>query len=240
VPSDVVRLEWRNRIEAEYRSAALTHHYVLWLLQLGFSPDLIRDGLDIVADELDHARLSHDVHIDAGGADAPAIDRGSLTLDATITASAQDLDVAVVLATVRVFCLGETVAVPLFRHLRSGCNQSTAKSALDRIVVDEGRHSAFGWAALDAMVERWGVDRVRSIVTPALPSMIGALDDAYGTGAVARDAAASVDDDRTWGVVPPSEYEPILRTTATNVWADRFAARGIDFAGAWHESTGTC
>lgn len=237
--SDVTRLEWRNRVEAEYRSAALTQHYVLWLLQLGFSPDLIRDGLDIVADELDHARLSHDVNIDAGGAGAPAIDRGSLTLDAAITASARDLDIAVVLATVRVFCLGETVAVPLFRHLRNGCSQPTARAALDRIVVDEGRHSSFGWTALDAMVERWGGDRVRSIVTPALPAMILALDEAYGRGAIARDATTSVDDDRTWGVVPPSEYEPILRTTATNVWAERFATRGIDFASAWQESRGT-
>jgi hypothetical protein len=211
----------------------------LWLLQLGFSPDLIRDGLDIVADELDHARLSHDVHVDAGGTGAPAIDRGSLSLDATITATAEDLDVAVVLATVRVFCLGETVAVPLFRHLRSGCTQPTARAALDRIVVDEGRHSSFGWTTLDAMIERWGVERVRSIVAPALPSMIVALDAAYGRGASARAPAESGDEDRTWGVVPPSEYEPILHTTATNVWTERFAARGIDFAAAWHESNGT-
>ena len=46
--SDRVRAEWRNRIAAEYGSAAITQHFVLWLIQIGARPDLIHDGLRIV------------------------------------------------------------------------------------------------------------------------------------------------------------------------------------------------
>ena len=42
--SDRVRGEWRARIAAEYGSAAITQHLVLWLIQIGASPDLIDAG----------------------------------------------------------------------------------------------------------------------------------------------------------------------------------------------------
>ena len=44
-----VREEWRARIAAEYTSAAITQHLVLWLIQAGAPPDLIEAGLAIVA-----------------------------------------------------------------------------------------------------------------------------------------------------------------------------------------------
>ena len=78
--SDRVRAEWRNRIAAEYSSAAITQHFVLWLIQIGASPDLIELGLAIVTDELAHAQLSAEVYAEAGGTAAPAIDRAGLAL----------------------------------------------------------------------------------------------------------------------------------------------------------------
>src|SRR5262245_26733130 len=65
--SDAVRGEWARRIGAEYRSAAITQHLTLWLIQMGASPDLIDSGLRIVKDELAHARLSHRVYTAAKG-----------------------------------------------------------------------------------------------------------------------------------------------------------------------------
>src|SRR5579883_1834465 len=56
--SNVVRSEWLRRVEAEYRSAALTQHLTLWLIQVGASPDLVRAGLRIVRDEMTHAAMS--------------------------------------------------------------------------------------------------------------------------------------------------------------------------------------
>ena len=103
-----VQHEWRARIAAEYTSAAITQQLVLWLIQAGAPPDLIDDGLAIVADELAHSRLSHDVYTAAGGREPPALDRERLGL--TRTHDRLELDILAV--AVRVFCLGETVAVP--------------------------------------------------------------------------------------------------------------------------------
>ncbi|MEO7331341.1 MAG: ferritin-like domain-containing protein, partial [Minicystis sp.] len=50
--SEAVRGEWLRRVQAEYRSAAVTQQLTLWLIQMGASPDLISAGLRIVRDEL--------------------------------------------------------------------------------------------------------------------------------------------------------------------------------------------
>ena len=65
--TELVREEWRARIAAEYTSAAVTQHLVLWLIQAGAPPDLIDAGLAIVADELVHSRMSHEVYVAASG-----------------------------------------------------------------------------------------------------------------------------------------------------------------------------
>ena len=140
-----VREEWRARIAAEYTSAAITQQLVLWLIQAGAPPDLIDAGLAIVADELVHSRMSHEVYAAAGGTAPPAIDRTQLGLPR----SPDPLERDILRTAVRVFCLGETVAVPLFSHLRAGCTEPLAKDALDRILRDEDRHRDFGWDLLD-------------------------------------------------------------------------------------------
>ena len=73
--------EWRNRVRAEYGSAGLAAQSVHWMIQCGFPEEQIAVGLRIVQDELDHARLSHDVVVDQGGADEP------MSLDIRSTAS---------------------------------------------------------------------------------------------------------------------------------------------------------
>ena len=78
--SDAVRSEWGRRVEAEYRSAAITHHLTLWLIQIGASPDLLHEGLRIVGDELVHAELSFKTFADAGGTAVPPMSRESLAL----------------------------------------------------------------------------------------------------------------------------------------------------------------
>ena len=73
--SDAVRTEWLRRIEAEYGFAAITQHLGLWLVQLGASPDLVRMSNRIVADELEHARLSHVTYRAAGGTKVPSLEQ---------------------------------------------------------------------------------------------------------------------------------------------------------------------
>ena len=50
------------------------------------------------------------------------------------------MEISVARTGVEVFCLGETVAVPLFKVLREGCTVPAARRTLDRVLRDEVRH----------------------------------------------------------------------------------------------------
>jgi hypothetical protein len=220
-----VRDEWRARIAAEYTSAAVTQHLVLWLMQAAAPPELIDAGLVIVADELVHSRLSHEVYTAAGGVDPPAIDRAQLAL----ARSEAPLEHDILQVAVRVFCLGETVAVPLFRHLREHCTQPLARAALDRILRDEVRHRDFGWDLLDWLVSTDPDDQVPGRVVAALPAMLAELEATYGTAneAVAGDDGVISDADRAWGLAAPRDYADILARTVVRDYRPRFEVRGI-------------
>ncbi|MGE5185028.1 MAG: ferritin-like domain-containing protein [Acidobacteriota bacterium] len=223
--SERVRAEWRARIAAEYTSAAISQQVVLWLIQAGGPPDLIDAGLAIVADELAHSRASHEVYAAAGGSAPPAIDRDALGLPRTAAPLEHDL----LRACVRVFCLGETVAVPLFRHLREACTQPLARAALDRILRDEVRHRDFGWDLLDYLCSLDPGAPAR--VTAELPQMIAELEAGYGAAnpVVASDPGEMTAAERAWGLAPPREYAAILAQTVEKDYVPRFAGRGVDF-----------
>ncbi|MGE0548514.1 MAG: ferritin-like domain-containing protein [Kofleriaceae bacterium] len=219
-----VQAEWRARIAAEYTSAAITQHLVLWLIQAGAPPDLIDAGLVIVGDELVHSRMSHEVYIAAGGTEPPVLDREALGL----VRSSGPLEIDILRVAIRVFCLGETVAVPLFKQLREHCTQPIAREALDRILRDEVRHRDFGWDLLDWLSAALG-DQVPAWVSAALPQMLGELEASYGVGndTVASDDGAMTDADRAWGLAPPRDYAAILARTIEKDYRPRFEARDI-------------
>ena len=223
VASERVRQEWRARIAAEYTSAAITQQLTLWLMQAAAPPDLIDAGLAIVSDELAHSRLSHQVYVAAGGTEPPALEREVLGLRRMTTTLEHDI----LRAIVRVFCLGETVAVPLFSHLRGKASVASARTALDRILVDEVRHRDFGWDTLDYLISI--DDRIPQRVADELPQMIVELEAGYGVGnpAVAADDGAITAEDRAWGLAPPREYAEILSETIENDYIPRFEARGV-------------
>ncbi len=230
IATDRVREEWRARIAAEYTSAAITQNLVLWLLQAGAPPDLIEAGLAIVTDELVHSQMSHAVYVAAGGTLPPAIVRDQLGLARRHPGA---LEHDILGAAVRVFCLGETVAVPLFRHLREHCTQGVAREALDRNQRDEVRHRDFGWDLLDWLLTSPIAQDVPARVEAELPAMLAELHESYGTAnpAVATDSGEMTDDERTWGLAPPREYAAILATTIEKDYRPRFAARGITLTG---------
>jgi hypothetical protein len=222
-PTERVRAEWRARVAAEYTSATITQSYVLWLMQAGAPPDLIDAGLVIVADELVHSRMSHDVHVAAGGTTPPTLDRAELGLARRSDSLERDL----LAACVRVFCLGETVAVPLFRHLRERCTEPVARAALDRILRDEVRHRDFGWDILDWLTTI--VPDASAWVESALPAMFRELEGSYGEAnvVVSRNDADMTEAERAWGLAPPREYATILARTFEREWIPRFAARDV-------------
>jgi hypothetical protein len=231
-----VRAEWRARIAAEYASATITQELVLWLMVIGAPPDLIDEGLAIVSDELMHSRLSNDVYAAAGGNEPPAIDRSMLGL----TRQHDSVELDVLAATVRVFCLGETVAVPLFSHLRDRCTVAPARAALDRIIVDEVRHREFGWDTLDYLA----ATNIEPLIVPylrhELPAMFLQLQRNYGMAnrAVAADHGSISDDDRAWGLAPPREYAAILDRAFERDYSPRFEARGLATKSLWQAALG--
>jgi hypothetical protein len=225
-PTGEVAHAWAARVGAEYRSAAVTSELVLWLLRIGASPDLVRDGLAIVGDEVRHAELSREVWLRAGGEGAQAVDRD--TLGIARAHASLELDVAA--AIVRFFCLGETVAVPLFAALRKGATVPVARRALDRILRDEVRHRAFGWEALGWMLELPCAPDVRAMIGASLPSWLAELDAIYGDG-LEGGLESVTEAERAWGLAPAGEYAAILARTKRRVYAPRFAALGVPCPG---------
>ena len=220
-----VREEWRARIVAEYMSATITQHLVLWLMQISAPRELVEAGLAIVADELAHSRASEEVYVAAGGTTLPVLERDALGL----VRVARRLEDDILLVGVRVFCLGETVAVPLFRQLRESCTQPVARTALDRILRDEVRHREFGWDLLDWMISVDGPGAIER-VTETLPAMFHELEQSYGRGnaAVAEDDGEISDLERAWGLAVPREYAEVLARTIERDYRPRFNARGFE------------
>jgi len=223
-PSDAVRREWLRRVEAEYRSAAITQHLTLWLMQLGASPDLIAAGMRIAADELVHARMSHRVYVAAGGCSPPALARESLELTRRAD---EPLEHDVTRVAVDVFCLGETVAVPLFKELRAGCSVGVARRALDRILRDEVRHRDFGWVLLEWLLATPLGQALRALVVRELPAWLSRVHASYVPATTFADARITAAD-RAWGLMPPSLYRAAVDKASTRDWTPRFAKLGID------------
>ena len=163
-----VRAEWRARIAAEYTSAAITQHLVLWLIQAGAPPDLIDAGLAIVADELVHSRMSHEVYVAAGGTLPPAIERDRARPRAPQRA-----------ARARHPARRASACSASARPSRCRCSatcasaarEPVARAALDRILRDEVRHRDFGWDLLDWLCDASTTACPRSS-TPQLPAML--------------------------------------------------------------------
>lgn len=221
-PAAHVGAEWLRRVEAEYTSCAITASFVQWLIRLGAPPELIRDGLRIVDDELEHATLSHAVARAAGCDGRPALVQESLGL----RRSEAPLWLDALWTAVEAFCLGETVAVPLFVAMRADCTVEAARVALDRIVRDEVRHRDFGWSCLDWFTQTWG-DDARAQVERALPDMMQRLRENYGQpgAAPSRETAAT---DGQWGLLPVARYAEILERCVRRDYVPRFEALGID------------
>ena len=225
-----VRHEWLRRVEAEYRSSVITQTLTLWMTQAAVSPDLIAEGLRIAQDEIDHAALSMDVFLAAGGSEMPRIDRDSLTFGRTQGLSLEEDILRIALDS---FCLGETVAVPLFRSLREGCTETIAREALDRILKDEVRHRDFGWALLTWMLE--AEPKRKTLIELLLPNSFRGIRASYApafSGNVDKLPSQAIQ----WGLMDRSGYAEAVQKTWERDWQPRFAKLSIDARAAWEQA----
>ena len=224
-----VAREWLRRVEAEYTSAAVTAQMAQWLIRLGASPDLIRDCLRIVDDELEHATLSHATATAAGAEERPQLVQERLGLARN---PSRPFLIDAALQAVEIYCLGETVAVPLFVAMRERCTVEVARVALDRIVRDEVRHRDFGWTLLDWLLHNHG-DSVRDAVVSALPDMFASLQRSYVQSDLPTRKTEPDDEAETWGLMHSIRYAEILQRCFERDYVPRFHRVGIDARAAW-------
>lgn len=221
VAGPAVQREWLRRIEAEYTSSAHTAELALWLIRLGAPRELIDDALRIVADELDHAELSAAVCAAAGEQALPTLRRDRLALPM----HDERLPERCLHACLEVFCLGETVAVPLFVELRRECTVAVARRALDRILRDEVRHRQFGWDLLEYLLDTYPALREEALAH--LPQAMARIKRRYARAGSREGQADGDAADRAWGLMAPGLYHQILRATWTTEYKPRFAELGL-------------
>ncbi|MFT3775642.1 MAG: hypothetical protein QM820_60620 [Minicystis sp.] len=166
----------------------------------------------------------------AGGSAALEIRRGILCLPRPC-GEEEPLEHDVLRAGVEIFCLNETVAVPLFRALRASARVPVARHTLDQVLRDEVRHRDFGWLLLDWLLTLPSAPRLRAILDAELPLMLARVRANY-TPPPGADPAELTDDERAWGLMPSADYGEILLRAVERDYVPRFAKRGIDATAA--------
>ena len=224
-----IQREWLRRVEAEYSSAAITHHLTLWLLQITAPFELVRLGLSIVDDELVHAELSQAAYAAAGGSSPARLQRERLGLQLR---GGETLELAITRVGLEVFCLGETVAVRLFSRLRQGAEEPVVLEALDRILKDEVKHRDFGWTLLEWLLSTEHAESVLAFARAELPRMFTRLRANYAFAQLGAPVAPDQLAQR-WGLMPPAAYAEALRDCLERDYVPRFRDQGIDARAAW-------
>lgn len=209
--SERVQVEWARRVGAEYASAGVTAQVLTWAIQAGLPPEWVYRCHRVVHDELEHARLSHEVLAAAGGGELP------------VELQADELTVAggLVPVLVRNLCLGESFAVPCFERMRRRATHPVARAVLDRILVDEAEHRKLGWDGLDVLLA--ADPRVRPVVEAELPALLGS----FSGYAAPPEAPALTADERAWGLLEHAEYGEVYAASWVEDVAPRFERRGI-------------
>lgn len=216
-----VHHEWHNRVKAEYGSAVVTARMLQYLILIGASDELINTCMQIVRDELDHARLSHDCLVAFGG--------GHLTIALNAQTLPQPPPTHNILPQmlddlIQSFLLGESFAVPLFHGMYQNATEPKAKEMLTRVLQDEATHRAFGWTVLDTLLERPDLE-VRSYISNQLPDFLAQFKLAYASDQMLYPLTET---EKGCGLMDGSDYRRIWRQAYAKDISKRFKDRQID------------
>ncbi|NUO48304.1 MAG: ferritin-like domain-containing protein [Polyangiaceae bacterium] len=130
---------WTERARYEHASIASFARVTLELLSLGAPRELIDAAQRAAADETMHAALCFAIASSLSGQD---IGPGPLDVGSALVRSDAR---AIVEATVREGCLGETVSAIIALAARDAAIDPGARAALDRIATDELAHAELAW-----------------------------------------------------------------------------------------------
>ena len=210
---DRVKQFWLSQAAAEYSSAAISAEFSHWLCQAGGSPDLICNVLDIAKDEIAHATLAFGVARQAGHQGGMQSGKQISFFSPTPFAELQKniLDVVI-----RFYCLGETNAVPLFAAMRKNAKKEAVHEAYNRIILDEPRHSEFGWITLAWIYANW--PQVKNWLPECLTNAISQLSQEYYC--FTEYSPPLTEEELAWGMLPKLEYGRIFeKNTSQSVCA---------------------
>lgn len=227
-PAARIHQEWRNRVVAEYTSAAITARVLHLAIVCGLPRPLLDTARRIVGDELDHAALSDQARVALGDDDAPlGLDVARLQPHPSPHGPLADLTEHVLGS----FCIGETLAVPLFQAMRSHADHPAVQPVLTRVLRDEAVHRQFGWDALDALLTL-DPDGVRARIAAHLPDRLADYQRAYHD---LPDASPLAPEERSAGLLPHATYRAVFRDTVSGVILPRLRARDIPLDPGLHD-----
>lgn len=223
-PTPRVLLEWSTRSGLEYASGAAAHHFTLWLMQLGASPDLLRAGLDVVEDELRHAESCRALLTGFDAPPLPVLNQETLQLSRRGDAS---LVRNLLRACVQAFCLDETTAVRMFQAMRRGAKVPAARDLIEEFLADEVRHREFGWVTLEWLVRGPHADEVRPHVEADFAELVAGRRAYFGDAAAIAAAARLLPEERAWGLLDRGEYVDVFATTVERDIGPRLEKLGL-------------
>ena len=146
--ADVIeaRYAWTRAAFQEHRTGAACTGVLGSLIEARAPIDLIAVGARFPLDELVHVELCARMATELGGGTEATHDPSALFVGAS-----PDLPplVRAVENTVRVFCVGEALSIPLLRSAWHHASLPLPRAVLGRIVKDEAPHGAFGFIVLD-------------------------------------------------------------------------------------------
>lgn len=209
---------WLEDGLAEHASIAAFSRFVMQLLALGASADLVRDAHAALADEIAHAELCFGLASAYLGA---PLGPAPLPIDGALE-GADDLH-AVVVDAVREGCIGETLAALQAEAARDAASDPAVRVVLDRIATDEARHAVLAWRFVVWAIGQGG-DPVRAVAADAFVR--------YGTVARTQDPG-TVDTAvmREHGRLPAREQaEVIARAIAQVIRPSAAALLGVPAA----------
>jgi hypothetical protein len=170
-PSELVlaaRRSWTLAAFQEHRTGAACAATLEALIAARAPVDLVAVATRFPLDELTHVEMCARVAAELGGGTALLHDAGNLVgrPDSSLSPMLRAAELVV-----RVFCVGETVSIPLLRGTARAATHPLVRGVLERIVKDEAAHGRFGWLFLDWIGDELDEDEKRFLAAAARDEM---------------------------------------------------------------------
>lgn len=161
------RLAWAGRIVDEYRSVVVFSELLGALAAIEAPFSTLAMVQTLIGDELAHTRLCAGAAEALGGMSDLDVDLSDLALPAGGESRAsRALEIVV-----RELVVAETASVHILREYRDVTTEPALRALFDRILRDEVRHAAAGFALVDALLQSFPKEAFGSVVD-RLPSIV--------------------------------------------------------------------